>query len=133
MPGTKAKTYVLSDPFEGNLLTGDRESWDWLQSHARAQPDLVLGGPTLRWIDAAREEFERFDAEDMPKTPVLTLLGSEENLIDASAVRRQMERFENGRLVEIPKSRHEIWMERAVLQKLAWQAVDAFLTEQGAQ
>ena len=70
MPGTKAETYVLSDPFEDNLLTGDAEYWAWMQSHTKARPELGLGGPTLRWLDAAREEFVRFDAAQMPQTPL---------------------------------------------------------------
>ncbi|MGR3721776.1 alpha/beta hydrolase [Abyssibius alkaniclasticus] len=131
MPGTKAETYVLSDPFEDNLLTGDAEYWAWIKSHTKARPELGLGGPTLRWLDAAREEFARFDAAQMPQTPLLTLLGGDENVVDASAVRRQMARFEKGTLVEIPGARHEIWMEQPELQRQGWDAIDAFLNAQG--
>ncbi|MEX0969875.1 MAG: alpha/beta hydrolase [Paracoccaceae bacterium] len=131
MPGTKAETYVLSDPFEGNLLTGDAAYWAWMQSHALARPELGLGGPSLRWIDAASEEFVRFESADMPDTPLLTLLGGDENVVDAAAVRQHMARFTNGTLLEIPDARHEIWMEQPALQQKAWDAIDAFLKAQG--
>jgi len=131
MPGTKAETYVLSDPFDGNLLTSDPEYWAWLQSHAQIQPDLGLGGPTFSWIDAAHEEFVRFDHAQMPDIPLLTLLGGAEGVVDADAVHRHMAKFKRGQLVEIAEARHEIWMERKDLQNQGWAAIDSFLAAQG--
>lgn len=131
MPGTKAETYVLSDPFEGNVLTTDPGYWAWMQSHAQAQPDLALGGPTLRWLDAAREEFARFDQSQMPGTPSLTLLGGAEHVVDPDAIHRHMAEFAKGELVVIPEAMHEIWMERPDLQDQGWAAIDRFLAAQG--
>jgi len=128
MPGTKAEAYVISDPFSENVLTTDLDHWQWLQRQITAQPDLTVGGPTLRWIDAAREEFERFETADLPKIPILTFLGGDEAVVDPEAVRNQMKRLENGQLVEIAGARHEIWMDRKELQDQAWAATDAFLS-----
>jgi lysophospholipase len=128
MPGTKAEAYVISDPFAENVLTTDLGYWQWMQNHAVAQPDLALGGPTLRWIDAAREEFTRFDTAEMPKTHILTILGGDEAVVDPEAIRRHMKRCKNGQLLEVEGARHEIWMERTELQDQAWAVTDDFLS-----
>lgn len=127
MPGTSGAAYVISDAFEGNVLTHDQLTWNWLRAQVLAQPDLALGGPTFGWVDAARKEFVNFASAIMPETPSLTILGGDETVVDTAAVRRLMARFKNGKLIEIPGARHEIWMERAAQQDMAWREIDAFL------
>ena len=52
-PSTSAETYLLQVPFQGNVLTTDREMWGMMKAHLAAEPRFGLGGPTLRWLRAA--------------------------------------------------------------------------------
>ncbi|MCC6520317.1 MAG: alpha/beta hydrolase, partial [Tabrizicola sp.] len=46
-PSTSAETYLLQVPFQGNVLTTDREMWDYMRRQVVEVPDLALGGPSV--------------------------------------------------------------------------------------
>ena len=52
-PGTKPESYIATETFETNLLTRDRTTFEWMQSQVAADPGFQLGGPTLKWVNAA--------------------------------------------------------------------------------
>ncbi|MFM7445635.1 MAG: alpha/beta fold hydrolase, partial [Tabrizicola sp.] len=55
-PSTNAQTYLLQAPFAGNVLTTDREMWDYMCRQVAEVPALALGGPSIGWLKAALAE-----------------------------------------------------------------------------
>lgn len=110
-PGTGPDNYVLEAPFEGNLLTGDRDMYDRMIVQARTHPELGLGGPGLHWLHEALRECLRLARRPSPALPCLTLLGSEEGIVDVPRVHDRMAHWPGGRLRLVPGARHEVLME----------------------
>ncbi|MEM6905592.1 MAG: alpha/beta hydrolase, partial [Pseudomonadota bacterium] len=127
--GDADKPYVF-EGFEGNVLTGDREMFAWLESVVRAEPRLQIAMPSLRWFDEAETEMGWLSRQGSLSMPVLLLKGSEEAVVDREAIAEAATRL-GGELVEITGARHEFFIERAELRDAAWQAVDTFLATHG--
>ena len=53
-PSTSAETYLLQAPFAGNVLTTDREMWDYMRRQVAEVPDLAL-----RWRCCPRPRSRR--------------------------------------------------------------------------
>lgn len=110
-PGFTADPASVIPPFPLNTLTGDREYYEWMNHQTEACPALMVGGPSLRWLDEALAECKRLAAARPPDVPSYIAFGSRELVIDTAAVRRLAERFPRARLEEYPGARHEIMME----------------------
>ena len=128
LPGA-AEPYVFSG-FEGNLLTDDRVSFDWMVEALRREPRLRLGMPTIGWFAAARDEMAWLSRRGPLGVPGLCLLGSEEEVVRPAAVRAGAARL-GLELVEIAGARHEILMSAEPARGAAWAAIDRFLEAQG--
>lgn len=111
-PGTGAKTYVLDSPFLGNSLTTDAEMWDYMRQQAIAQPDLVLGGPSLGWLKAALSECHALMLEPSPAVAAVVALGTQEKIVDVGPIHARMAGWPDGRLDLYPAAEHEVIMER---------------------
>jgi lysophospholipase len=118
-PGQAALTYVLMAEAEGNALTTDPETWDWLRRQVTEVPDLALGGPTLHWLNEALREGRRLMALPPPPVPALGLLGTDEMIVDPHRIRRRFEDWPGARLVTLPGARHEVLMEAPAIRTVA--------------
>lgn len=116
-PGTGSKTYVAEAPFAGNVLTTDREMWDYMRRQVLAHPDLSLGGPSLGWLRAALGECAALMRMPAPKVPALAALGTLEKVVDAAPVHLRMAGWANGALDLYPGCEHEILMEGPAARK----------------
>lgn len=114
-----SETYLLSAGFDDNMLTTDRESFDWMCGQVAAVPELALGAPTLSWLEAALRETRALRRLPSPDVPVLTLLGSREKIVDSAAIIQRMERWRGGRLEQIAGAEHEILMEAPAMRARA--------------
>ncbi|WP_157982152.1 alpha/beta fold hydrolase [Oceanicella sp. SM1341] len=123
--------YAATEPFEGNVLTSDAAHYEWMRGHLAAHPELGLGGPSWRWLHEAFREIDALAPKDTPPVPLLTLLGSDEQVVSPEAIRERMARSPSGRLLELEGGRHETWMERPELQEIAWAETDRLLRAQG--
>ncbi|KUP92104.1 alpha/beta fold hydrolase [Tritonibacter horizontis] len=112
VPTTKIEQYVQIAPFEGNLLTTDPEMYAFLQMQMDAQPDLVLGGPTIQWLGAAMVECAALAASASPDVPCITFLGDREDIVATAPIHDRMARWPNGRLEIVAGAQHEILIER---------------------
>ncbi|MFN3263246.1 MAG: alpha/beta fold hydrolase [Pikeienuella sp.] len=131
-PAPNAKQpYVLSQPFEGNLLTGDREHFEWFVKHLEAEPGFALAGPTLRWLGSALEETEALAMAIPPGGPMLVGLGGEEKVVSAETVRAFVARAPDCRLIEFPHARHELFVETEAVRARLWRRIDRFFREVG--
>lgn len=110
-PGTGGQTYVLSAPFQGNVLTTDQGMWDYMRRQVSAHPDLALGGPSLGWLGAALRECGALAALPAPSTPAITALGTAEKVVDVAPIHLRMAGWANGRLDLYVAAEHEVPME----------------------
>lgn len=110
--------YVLSTSCADNALTSDREMFAMMQDQIRAQPDFILGGPSLRWLNTSLREMRDLAAKPSPDVPCVTFLGSDETIVDPDAIRTRMAHWTNGALRILDGARHEV-----ILETLATRAV----------
>ncbi len=110
-PTTSLDSYVLTQPFEGNVLTRDPVMYKMMQDQLEAHPELSLGAPSNLWLRESLDECAWLMDQPAPDTACLTFLGSHEQIVDRKAIRARMANWPNGKLVEIPDGEHEVLME----------------------
>jgi lysophospholipase len=110
-PTTGPETYLLQVPFEGNVLTTDRDMWAYMRDQVRAVPELGLGGPSLAWLGAALAECAALATQPSPNVPAICALGTLEKVVDVPPVHLRMAGWSNGQLDLYPGAEHEIMME----------------------
>ena len=127
IPGTTGDDiYVLKEPFENNLLTHDITMWDYMQTHAQTRPELLIGGPSMRWLHQALKECAALARLPAPSTPSLTFVGDKEEIVSKNAIEKQVARWPNGSLVWLSECRHEAMMETADVQTEFFDGAAAF-------
>jgi lysophospholipase len=127
VPGSGKVGDPVGAPFEGNLLTTDREMFAWMQRQIAAHPELSLGTPSLAWLWAALREMLILSREAAPDVPALTLLGSEEAIVDADTIHVRMASWPNGRVEMVEGARHEVLMEGAATRNRLYDTIAAHL------
>ncbi|WP_299934297.1 alpha/beta hydrolase [uncultured Pelagimonas sp.] len=131
-PGTKPESYVASESFENNLLTRDREMWDYMKRQVTAVPELQLGGPSLNWLHEALAETRELSRRSSPAQPCLTFLGTNERIVDSSRITSRMEQWPGGQLVQITDGEHEILMEDVKKRKRVADQICALFDRAGS-
>lgn len=119
-PGTSADSYVVTAPYEGNMLTTDPDMYAYMQDQAKAHPQLPLGGPSMGWLFQALTETRNLQAMPMPTMPTLTFLGTNERIVDSLAVIKLMDNWPGGRLEMVDGAEHEVLMETPAIRKRAF-------------
>ncbi|MEP5760086.1 MAG: alpha/beta hydrolase [Litoreibacter sp.] len=128
-PGTSPVTYVLSQPYEDNMLTTDKDMFEYMRNQATEQPELTLGGPSLTWLSEGLQECRALRARPTPNIPCLTFLGTGERIVDHSAIHDRMARWPNGQLEIIEGAEHEVLMEREAIRSQATDAIVALFEQ----
>ncbi len=118
-PGTYPKSYVLNEPFETNKLTNDRDMYQYMVDHAKAQPSLGLGGPSLRWLHEALKETRDLSWLPSPDLPCVTLLGTDEQIVDIPRVENRMSCWRDGKLEMVQDGKHELLMDNPQIRGTA--------------
>jgi len=116
--------------FEGNKLTTDPARFARNAEIVRAAPALVIGDPTIGWVNAAFRQMARFEAPEYARairTPILMYETGRESIVSNVAIERFVQNLNNGALVPIPGAKHELLMERDEWRALFWRAFDAFI------
>jgi lysophospholipase len=126
-PGTGPDNYVEAQEFDGNSLTNDADTYGWLQDQLMKHAELGLGGPSVTWLREGLAEGRYLTAHKPPPQDCLCFIGSQEAIIEGSAVRQIMDNWPNGKLVTIDGAQHEILMEQPHVLKQAWAEIDRFL------
>ena len=127
VPTGSADYYVLSEPFEGNVLTNDCAQYEILTRQLQAHPELGLGAPSIHWLNRARAETAKLVAQAPTKHDCLCLLGTDEAIVSCPAIRTVMAKWPNGKLVDVPNAQHEVLMEGRDQLALVWAEIDAHL------
>jgi lysophospholipase len=126
-PNTTPDNYVQVNPFAGNVLTNDADTYQWLVEQLDAHPKLGIGGPSINWLHQAFVECAKLRRMTPPKHECLCFLGTEEEIVSPNAITKIMSRWPNGKLVDIDGAQHEILMEEPHVLDIAWREIDRFL------
>ncbi|QQX80358.1 alpha/beta fold hydrolase [Shewanella sp. KX20019] len=112
--------------FEKNDLTNSKLRYDDYRDLYQLQPKLQLGSPTNHWlvesIDAGEDAIKAAQNINIP----LLILQAEEDTIVCNAAQKQASRGMS-KLLKIPYSRHEIFMERDKARNTALTALLNFI------
>jgi lysophospholipase len=122
--------YGETAPFEGNLLTSDRERYARNNAIVVAEPKLGLGSPTNGWMRAGFSSMRMISAPTHVgaiKSPILFVLAGEDSIADSPFIEEYAGRIKLARAITIPYSKHEILQERDDLRQQFWAAFDAFV------
>jgi lysophospholipase len=98
-------------PLRSGLLTGSPKRFAAEHAWIDRMPALALGGVTWGWLASAYRSIaalERPGVLEAVKVPVLTLMGSDERLVDPEAAERATRRLPNGRFEMVPGGHHEL-------------------------
>ena len=127
VPSGSEDYYVLTEPFESNVLTNDQDQYEILKHQLQTHPDLGLGGPSLQWFNRALIETKKLVVDAPAKQDCLCLIGTEEAIVSVPAIKEVMAKWPNGKLVEVPNAHHEVLMEGRAQLELVWSEIDTHL------
>jgi lysophospholipase len=129
-PGGRGES-VLTQPFEGNVLTSDPVRFARAAAILAANPSLDLGRWTIGWAHAAFRLWKRFEDPDYARQilgpPMLVVASGADQVIDLRATERFVSRLRSARLIVIEGAEHEIALERDPLRDQFWAAFDKFI------
>ncbi|MCT2539059.1 alpha/beta fold hydrolase [Sedimentimonas flavescens] len=111
-PETSEVTYVLTDGFQNNFLTTDAMMWAKLIEQVAEVPALALGGPSLHWVAEALLECQALLKLPAPDLPCYCALGTDERVVDSTAIRQRLKDWPAARLEMFPGVQHEIMMDK---------------------
>ncbi|MEM9971895.1 MAG: alpha/beta hydrolase [Pseudomonadota bacterium] len=126
VPGTRATGSIIDTPFLINLLTADRDHYDYFIAQSEARTEFALGGPTLHWFAEAREEMQALFDAPRPDTPVATFLGTREMVVEPEAIRAMHENWLSGELHIVDGGKHEMMMETPDIRNAFFQGAFSF-------
>lgn len=133
IPFGKGRSF-LEGPFEGNKLTTDPVRFARNARIVATAPRLVIGDPTIGWVNAAFRLMKRFEAPEYARhirTPILSFTVGREQIVSNAAIERFVQNLNNAALIHIPGAKHELLMERDELRAQFWRAFDAFISGSG--
>lgn len=121
--------YPLAEPFETNGLTRDAAAYQLMRDQFTQRPELKLGAPSLNWLFEALRETRKLAARRAPDLPCLTIMGSEEGIVDQARIKTRMSNWPGSTLHVEPGGRHELLMEDAATRtRLTTLIAEHFLT-----
>ncbi|MBU2533374.1 MAG: alpha/beta hydrolase [Alphaproteobacteria bacterium] len=126
--GTAATGYAAD--FEGNILTSDYERFLRNRQIERNAPGLVLGSPTIGWLNAAMRSMRGLSDPDYPgrvRVPALIFGAGLDRVVDTGAVERFAAALKVGTYILLPDARHEILQENNDIRARFWATFDAYL------
>lgn len=111
-PTSSSPDYFAITPFEENLLTTDRDGWDYMCRQATAEARFRLGGPSLIWLAEALKETAALSKIELPGLPASVSVGAEEGIVDPAAIDAMAARWESCTRHPLAAAKHELMMER---------------------
>lgn len=116
--------------FLHNPLTHDPERFAIIEKYFTENPDLVVGGVTWDWLNAALRSIhtlQRRSYLNRIKTPTLTLMGSKDRVTPPSEVEHYLSYLQHEKHVIISGALHDVMNEANIYRLEAWQHIDSFL------
>ena len=110
-PGNSGSKHLIQGSFKDNLLTRDREMFEYMRGHLIKQSDLRLGGASWRWLYESLSECRKLDRLPSPDIPCFAIVGTKEMVVDKNRVHSRMDRWPNGQLLTVSGGLHELLMD----------------------
>ena len=130
MPGTRPANYVTYTSLAENMLTTDHDHHNLMIRQAEMASEIAVGGPTVQWFHEAHVEMETLAQVPKPEYPVLTFLGTREEIVEPEAVHDMHRHWPNARLEIIEGAKHELMMEAPKLRGQFMRGMFEFLESQ---
>jgi lysophospholipase len=129
VPGGSA-TAIMQRPFKDNLLTSDPVRYARNVAALEAEPELVVGSPTVAWCDAAfraMAELWHSNYAGRIRQPILIIAAGMDGIVSTAAIGEFAVRLRSGSHLIVPGARHELLMEQDRFRIQALAAFDAFI------
>lgn len=95
-------------------------------------PDLLIGGPSMAWINAARLAMELVQTPVFVSTirvPLFIVGGTDDRVVGYRGIERVGVQLRIGGFSVIPGAGHELFLEREPIRQQMMAAFDAFITD----
>lgn len=130
MPGF-AKAYDPDEDFDKSCSM-DRSRFNYYQAKRRTEPCLRNTSPTIGWVRNAMEVpdllLDPANAGEIG-CPVLLLQAERDHMVENDAQNRFIDMVPQGKLMQIPGSKHEIFMSSDDVLEGYYQTLFSFLAE----
>ena len=117
-------------PFLANKVTSDPQRYRRNTRIYEEYPKLALGGPTIRWLQAAAKASEAVSDPDFMariQVPLLIIAAGADQVVSTRAVEAYARSLRLGSLLMIDGSKHEILQEVDLYREQFLAAFDAFI------
>ncbi|MEI9408379.1 alpha/beta hydrolase [Mesorhizobium salmacidum] len=117
-------------PFEVNKVTSDPQRYRRNTRIYEEYPQLALGGPTVRWLQAAAKASEAISDPDFMariQVPLLIIAAGADQVVSTKAVEAYARNLRLGSLLMIDGAKHEILQEADLYREQFLAAFDAFV------
>jgi len=117
-------------PFEANKVTSDPRRYRRNTRIYEEYPRMALGGPTIRWLQAAAKASEAVSDPDFMariQVPLLIIAAGADQVVSTRAVEAYARSLRLGSLLMIDGSKHEILQEVDLYREQFLAAFDAFI------
>ena len=127
IPGFRESPYILNHPFDGNLFTTHKPSYDRMKAAAMHRPELHAGNPSIGWLQKAFMECGMVRMMHSPRIPALFIYGTEDRVVDNAATDARHADWRNAKRVMVNKGRHELFMESRKSRDVIMDRIGLFL------
>jgi lysophospholipase len=117
-------------PFPANKVTSDPQRYRRNTRIYEEHPQLALGGPTIRWLQAAAKASEAISDPDFMariQVPLLIIAAGADQVVSTKAVETYARSLRLGSLLMIDGAKHEILQEVDLYREQFLAAFDAFI------
>ncbi|MBV9348529.1 MAG: alpha/beta hydrolase [Pseudolabrys sp.] len=126
-----ADSFVIGrDKFIGNVLTSDPVRFARTVAVMEAEPQLVIGAPTMNWANAAWRAMNELASPAFAGTlrqPILMVAAGHDEVVSTPAIETFARYLLAGSHVIVPGARHELLQEQDQYRNQFWAAFDAFV------
>jgi len=128
--GGTADKGIMVD-FDTNNLTSDRERYQRNYMLQQAASPLLLGSPTIGWVNAALKSIKMINHPDYfakVQVPALIFAAGMDRIVPSQAVEDYAARLKSGTGIFLSDSKHEILQENDDIRTRFWAAFDAYFS-----
>ena len=119
-------------PFSENELTNDPIRYERTLKLIRQKPNIRLWGVTNAWVNAAKKRLlliRKKILEKEIKTNALIFNSINDKVVDSNKIIEICQKLKNCKIINIPETKHEIFMEKNPHRNLMWSEIDDFLNK----
>lgn len=124
---------IFNAPFEDNVYTSDRNSYEEMKELCIQYRHLVMGGVSVGWVKAAVDSVDKLwnnNAIKAIKIPTLIATGGDDQMIEVKYNGEFSKRLALSEVVYYPSGRHELFRETPEIRAQWWTDFDRFFTPQ---